>query len=163
MNILIIGAGSHGKLVTEVAEACGYDNAVFLDDNNPAAIGKLSEIERFRDRFDYAFVSIGNNALREQLIHRLETAGYVIPKLIHPTAYISKSAQIGNGTLVCPMAVINTNVVVGNGCFISAGAIVDHNAVIGECCHINAGAVVKAGAHIKAGTKLDAGQVALGY
>ena len=32
-SLLIIGAGGHGKVVAEVAAACGYDNISFLDDN----------------------------------------------------------------------------------------------------------------------------------
>ena len=40
-KLLIIGAGGHGKVVAEVASACGYDNVKFLDDNSPEAIGKI--------------------------------------------------------------------------------------------------------------------------
>ena len=32
-SLLIIGAGGHGKVVKEVAEAVGYDKIAFLDDN----------------------------------------------------------------------------------------------------------------------------------
>lgn len=29
-NLLIIGAGGHGRVVAEVAAACGYENISFL-------------------------------------------------------------------------------------------------------------------------------------
>ena len=50
-NLLIIGAGGHGKVVAEVAEACGYENIAFLDDNSPEAIGKISDMIFYRERF----------------------------------------------------------------------------------------------------------------
>ena len=40
-KILIIGAGGHGRVVKEVAEACGYKKVDFLDDNSSDAIGKM--------------------------------------------------------------------------------------------------------------------------
>ena len=46
-KILVIGAGGHGKVVAEVAEALGYDAVAFLDDNSAIAIGKTSELEKF--------------------------------------------------------------------------------------------------------------------
>lgn len=44
---MIIGAGGHGKVVAEVAAACGYDNISFLDDNREEAIGKINEMKAF--------------------------------------------------------------------------------------------------------------------
>lgn len=49
-GILIIGAGDHGKVVAEVAKACGYENIDFIDDNNPAAIGKTEDMGRLKKR-----------------------------------------------------------------------------------------------------------------
>lgn len=163
MNLLILGAGGHGRVVAEIAQDCGYDHISFLDDNSPDAIGRIDELERFANQFDNAFAGIGNNVLREQLILRLEAAGYHVPVLIHPSAYVSRTAKIGKGTVVEPKAIVNAGTVVGLGCIISVGAIVDHNVVVGKCSHINAGSIVKAGAEIKERTKLEAGQVVLGY
>lgn len=163
MNLLIIGAGGHGKVVAEVAEDCGYEKIAFLDDNKSDVLGKTDDIEKFKDQFEYGFVGIGNNKFRGELIERLEKAGYRIPVLIHPTAYVSKTAKIGKGTVVEPKAIVNTNTIVGKGCIIQAGAIVDHDVVLGESVHVNAGSIVKGGAKVEAYTKLEAGEVVLGY
>ena len=56
-KILVIGAGGHGKVVAEVAEALGYDAVAFLDDNSAIAIGKTSEFEKFQEEYPEAFVS----------------------------------------------------------------------------------------------------------
>ena len=161
-KLLIIGAGGHGKVVAEIAESLGYREIAFLDDNHPAAIGKIEEMETFIRQYSDAFVGIGNNRLRGELLQRLSECGYRIPTLIHPTAYVSRSASIGAGTLVEPMAIVNANSCIGDGCIISVGAIVDHDASIGQCCHINAGAVISAGSAVEELQKIDAGEVVKG-
>lgn len=163
MNLLIIGAGGHGKVVAEIAADCGYEQIDFLDDNSPEAIGKISDLEKFIGQYERAFVGIGNNRFRGELIEKLESVGYKVPVLIHSTAYISRTAKIEKGTVVEPKAIVNANTVIHTGCIISVGAIVDHDVVIEKCCHINAGAIVKAGATVEEYTKLEAGEVKLGY
>lgn len=162
-NLLIIGAGGHGKVVAEIAEACGYENIAFLDDNSPEAIGKISDMVLFREQFSNAFVGIGNNQFRNEIIKKLIEIGYYIPVLIHSTAYVSKSAAVSEGAIVEPLAIVNANAVVGIGCIVSVGSIVDHDTVLEACVHVNAGAVVKAGAHVEENRKLEAGEVVLGY
>lgn len=162
-RILIIGAGGHGRVVAEVAQDCGYDEIAFLDDNSDVAIGKVSELQNFKDEYTDVFVGIGNNKIREKLLMEIKTLGFNIPALIHPSAYISKSSMIGIGTIIEPKAIVNANSIIGEGCIISVGSIIDHDVTIGKCCHINSGGIVKAGATIESYYKLEAGEVVLGY
>lgn len=162
-RLLIIGAGGHGKVVAEVAQDIGYEKIAFLDDNSPEAIGRISDIEKFCNQYSDAFVAIGNNKLRSELLQKLQSCGYTVPVLIHPSAYVSRTATLGSGTVVEPKAIVNANSHIGEGCIISIGSIVDHDVEIGACCHINAGAIVKAGGKIDSFRKLEAGEVVLGY
>ena len=162
-NLLILGAGGHGKVVKEIAEALGYTNIDFLDDNSTEAIGKIADSKAYISQYPEAFVGIGNNKFRGELLNRVEQEGFAIPVLIHPTAYISKSATIEKGTVVEPKAIVNANSKVGRGCIISVGSIVDHDVVLENCVHVNAGAVCKAGSFVVKETKLEAGQVMKGY
>jgi UDP-N-acetylbacillosamine N-acetyltransferase len=162
-TLLILGAGGHGKVVSEIAEDIGYEKIDFLDDNNLAAIGKMSELEKFRNQYDEAFVGVGNNELRAELIQKLEDCGYAVPVLIHPSAYVSRSATVEKGSVIEPNAIINANSTIGIGSIISVGAIVEHNAEVGAYCHINSGAIVKAGGKTASKSRLDAGQVVDGY
>lgn len=162
-SLLIIGAGGHGQVVKEVAEALGYDEIAFLDDNSSKSIGKIADLQKFVKEYEYAFVGIGNNKFRNELLQRLEQEGYEIPALLHPTAYISKTAVIGKGTVVEPKAIVNANSRVGLGCIISVGAIVDHDVVLEDCVHVNAGAICKAGSRIKVFTKVDTGEIIQGF
>lgn len=160
MDLLILGAGGHGRVVKEVIVAIGkYNRIAFLDDrsddSNSDVLGKLSDYEKYKASFTHAFVAIGNAILRNQWQVRLATVGYQIPVLIHPEAYVSPSAVIAIGTVVMPKAVIQANVMIGKGCIISSAAIVDHDAVIGDYCHVNAGAIVAAGSRVESFTKVD--------
>lgn len=163
MNLLIIGAGGHGKVVAEVAADCGYKKIDFLDDNSQDAVGKISDLEKFVVEYKNAFVGIGNNKFRGELIAKLETYGYQIPTLVHPTAYVSRTTSIDKGTIIEPKAIVNANTIIGVGCIISVGSIVDHDVVVEKFCHINAGSIVKAGATVNAFEKIEAGEVKIGY
>lgn len=162
-SLLIIGAGGHGQVVKEIAEDLGYTKIAFLDDNSPLAIGKIDDIEKLKDEYEEAFVGIGNNAFRGKLIDRLVQAGYIVPALVHPSAYVSRTAVIEIGTVVEPKAIVNAHANVGKGCIVSVGAIVDHDTVLEECVHANAGSIVKAGGQVEKERKLQAGEVVLGY
>lgn len=162
-SLLIIGAGGHGKVVKEIAEALGYTQIAFLDDNRTEAIGKIADLKIFLNDYQEDFVGIGNNKFRGELLARLEQEGFNIPVLIHPTAHVSKSATIEKGTVVEPKAIVNANSKVGKGSIISVGAIVDHDVVLEDCVHVNAGAICKAGSFVAKENKLEAGQVVKGY
>ena len=92
----------------------------------------------------------------------MNEAGLKIPVLIHPTAFVSPSARISEGTIVCAKAAVNTNSVVEKGCIISICALADHNSRVGECSHINAGAIVKAGCVVDKLIKVNTGIVYCG-
>ena len=157
MKLLIVGAGGHGQVVREVAEDTGcYEKIDFVDDNSDLAVGKIADLKKLRTEYDAAFVSIGNNHLRRELLQELKNCGYSIPALVHPTAYVSRSATIEKGTIVEPKAVVNANSRVGEGCIISVGAIVDHDVILEECVHVNAGTVCKAGSIVTEQIKLEA-------
>ena len=164
MNLLIIGAGGHGKVVKEVAQAvCQFEKIDFVDDNSELAIGKIADLHRLRETYDAAFPAIGNNKVRREVLTTLQKQAYYLPILVHPTAYVSASAEILPGTVVEPKAIVNANTKVAQGCIVSVGAIVDHDVVVEQCAHVNAGAICKAGSVIPAELKLEAGQVVKGY
>ena len=145
-NLIILGAGGHGHVVKEVAEAMGiFDKIDFLDDNpnSSEAIGLCSDYKKFIEKYTYAIPAFGNNKLRMEWIEKLEENLFKIPTLIHPTSYISPSTTIHSGSVIEAKAVINTNSRIEKGCIISVGSIIDHDAIINYGCHVDCGAVVK--------------------
>ena len=160
MNLLIIGAGGHGRVVKEVDEATGkYNKIEFLDDNSSVAIGKCNEYMSFRNDYTYVFVAFGSNELRHNWIEILGETGFKIPTLIHPRAYVSPTAEIELGVVVMPKAVINAKASIKQGSIIGMGSTIDHDVTIEEYCYINTGAIVKANCRVKSYAKIDAGEV----
>ena len=159
-NLLILGAGQYGCVVRETAEAMGcFEKIAFLDDNSPLAMGKLAAYEGFAREYGCAFVAMGNPALRIQWLEKLELAGYELPVLIHPRAYVSPSAILGKAVIVEPMAVVNAQAVVETGGLLCAGSVVNHNAYVMPVCQIDCNAVVAANATVPEGTKVPGGTV----
>jgi acetyltransferase-like isoleucine patch superfamily enzyme len=159
-RLLILGAGQYGMVAEEIADSMGiFEGIAFLDDNNPAALGKLCEYEKFRQEYSCAVAAIGNFEMRMQLIGRLTETGFEVPVLIHKRAYVSPSAVIGTGSFIEPMAVVHTAARVGKGCIVSSGTVINHNAVVGDGCHLNCCTVVRSTATVPAGTVSDYGQI----
>ena len=159
-SLLILGAGQYGWVAKETAEAMGcFEKIAFLDDNSPLAMGKLAAYEGFAREYGCAFVAMGNPTLRIQWLEKLELAGYELPVLIHPRAYVSPSAILGKAVIVEPMAVVNAQAVVETGGLLCAGSVVNHNAHVMPVCQIDCNAVVAANATVPEGTKVPSGTV----
>ncbi len=138
-KLVIIGASGHGKVVADIALLNGYDDIVFLDDNENIGycggfpvVGKVSEAEHLDGD---KFVAIGNAKIREQIQNRINTV-----VLIHPNATLGRNVVIGEGTVIMAGAVINAEAKIGRGCIINTASSVDHDCVIGDYTHVAVGA-----------------------
>ena len=159
-SLLILGAGQFGTVVKETAESVGeFDRIAFLDDRfgRPGAerqlpentIGKLADLETYAGKYTHAIVSIGNPEVRMQWTKKLLEAGYKVPALISPRAFVSPSAILLSGALIGPMAVVNPGSKVGEGSFIMAGSVIDHNTTVGDYCNIHCGVVITSNSTVK--------------
>ena len=70
---------------------------------------------------------------------------YILPVLKSNQSYVSKSAKIGQGTIIMHGAIVNANAKIGNNCIINSGSLVEHDVIIGNHCHIATGALVNEG------------------
>lgn len=161
-NLLILGAGGMGHMIYEmVGEFGGYDKVSFLDDakKESAVVGKLVDYQDFCGEYDCAIAAFGDNKLRVSWIEKLIACGYTVPSVIHPSAVVSPSVEIGAGCFVLPRAVINTRAKLEMGCLVNSGAVVDHDAVLEKGCHISLGSVIRAYCQIAAYRKVADGKV----
>jgi sugar O-acyltransferase (sialic acid O-acetyltransferase NeuD family) len=145
-NLMLIGAGGHGKVCADIASKQNkWDSIYFLDDNINTStcigykvVGKIDDFTKFADEAEF-FVSIGNNAIRSSILKRLESSGIEIASLIHPNAIVGLDVSLGKGTVVMPGVVINASAKIGKGCIINTGSSVDHDNVISDYVHISPG------------------------
>ena len=153
-GLLILGAGGQSKVVAETALASGVaSNIAFLDDRCTGldaclpvlgwpVIGPLtlSLHSSTSSSFDSAVVAIGHAATRLFWIQQLQDAGYHLPVLIHPTAWVSPSAQLGPASVVFAQVAVQSQASIGVGAILNNGCSVDHDVQIADGVHICPGA-----------------------
>ena len=147
-NLIILGAGGYGRTAAETARAMGvFGRVAFLDDGCTGTdiLGPCTDYIRFAGEFRWAYPAFGANALRAAWLEKLAAAGYSLPALVHPRAYVSPTADIRPGAVVLALAAVGACAVVEQGAIVNMGAIADHDCVVGACAHLAPGAIVKAG------------------
>ncbi len=146
-KVVILGAGGHALVISDIVKASGDKVVAFLDDDENSTIraGGISDYIKYPDcKFS---IGIGNADVREKL-SQLKVDWHTA---IHPSAIVSPSVNIGEGTVIMPNAVINARAVVGKHCIINTGAIIEHDNIIGNYAHVSVGA--KLGGSVNIGYK----------
>lgn len=165
-RLLLMGAGGHGKVVAEAAVACGqWAEIAFLDGLYPGhsraldwpVVGSDREAAVFLSDYPEIFVALGDNHLRTTKIADLVKVGFRIPVIVHPAAWVSPSAKLGDGTVVVAGAVVNAGANLGFGCIVNTGATVDHDCRLADGVHISPGAHVGGDSTIGAYTWIGIG------
>jgi sugar O-acyltransferase (sialic acid O-acetyltransferase NeuD family) len=169
--LIIIGAGGHGRSVAEAVELSRrFSLFGFVDDgcNLPATLfdaqvfGGTSCLERLRDSVDLAVVAIGNNAVREQLHQKLKDLNFELAIVIHPSAFVSRRAEIGAGTVVMAGAQVGVEARLGEGVILNSAAVVDHHCIVEDYGHLGTNASMAGGSLLGRGAWMQAGSC-LGY
>ncbi len=170
-RLLVVGAGGHGRSVAEAAELSGQFEVVgFLDDALPPyklvlgvpVLGSVASMAQHLAVVDQAIVAIGNNVVREKLMHQLNSAGFTWATVVHPRAIVSPSSMLGAGSAVMAGAIVGTEARLGVGAIVNCGAVVDHHAAVEDYGHLGVNASMAGGTLLGRGAWMQAG-AALGY
>ena len=139
LNLLILGAGSHGRAVMEIAEELGtFQKVSLLDDSvtGERIIGRCHEAVDFLNEYPCAFIAIGNNRVRKRYAEFLWEKNFILPKIISPGASVAKGVKIGEGSIILSGATIEEDAVIGNFCIIDPDVVIHSGEVIEEYTHI---------------------------
>lgn len=147
--MILYGASGHGRVIKEIIDAQGGQIEAFMDDNLSLNEYCGKKVLHNAEGVDNVIVSIGDNAVRKKVVQKLNCHFGVA---IHPTAVVSPSARIGEGTVVMAGAVINAGAVIGRHCIINTGASVDHECVLDDFVHIAPRAALCGQVHVGEGT-----------
>ena len=139
-RLIIIGASGHGKVVADIAALNGYEEIVFLDDDESIkdcsgwpVVGKSNEAPEGE-----VFVAVGNAKTRKRLMGLYKDREQ--PILIHPSAVVAAGVLIGEGSAVMAGTVINPGVRIGRGVIVNTSSSIDHDCFVDDFCHIAVGA-----------------------
>jgi len=152
-DLVLWGAGGHGKVVLDVARAMGvFETILFIDDACEESGSEFCGCQVFGvSRYLHSLngkncyqclVSIGRNELRTICFERALEHGLLPVRLIHPSAVISQSARVESGTVVMAKVVINAGAQIGKNCIVNTAAVVEHDCVVGDHVHISPGALL---------------------
>ena len=153
-KILLIGAGGHARSCIDVLEEENqFEIAGLIEkgeriSNNSlgySVIGTDDDLKVLRKHYKNAIITVGqikSPKIRIKLYQLLKELDFTLPVIVSPHAYVSKHAQIGEGSIIMHGVIINANAIIGNNCIINNKSLIEHDAVIGDHCHIATGAII---------------------
>jgi sugar O-acyltransferase (sialic acid O-acetyltransferase NeuD family) len=162
-EIILIGGGGHCKSVIDVIEQEARFNIVgiverpdFLETDvlGYQIIGNDSDLVDLAKKYKYALITVGqikSPSLRIKLFDLATKAGFTLPNIISPNAYVSKHSSIGKGVVVMHNAIVNTNASIGDNCIINSKALIEHDCLISKNCHISTNATINGGVTVESG------------
>jgi sugar O-acyltransferase (sialic acid O-acetyltransferase NeuD family) len=179
MEIYIVGAGAHGRVVLDILRDSNQTGVQFADDDeslwglavNGAAVVSLQDaLARAAGSVGFV-VSVGKPAVRLELCQRIQERGHTLVNAIHPQAVVEPSATIGVGNMISAQAVVNSNARLGNAVVVNTAAVVEHDAVVedgvsispvaclGGRVTVGRGAFIAIGARIMARVHIGPGSI----
>lgn len=150
--VIVFGRGGHSNVVTDALRILGFQIIAYIDETAVPQVDASRGIVPVYNCWQTArscegasvpiAMAFGANRIRLDRAARIVAAGGKLATVIHPSACVARSAEIGPGTFVGPHSVINAAVVVEVACIINSIACVEHDCKIEAGAHIAPGAVL---------------------
>ena len=159
-KIILIGGGGHCKSAIDVIEQeARFEIAGIIDKPELLGskilgypvIGNDFDLDNLAKKYQNALVTVGQikTALARIKLYDLAiNAGFSLPSIVSPNAYISKHSKIGNGTIIMGNVIVNANASIGDNCIINSKALIEHDCLISSHCHISTNAIINGGVTI---------------
>lgn len=165
MKVLIYGSRMFGQVIRHLVDDCGHEFAGFIDDvhQGEGVLGPFSSVQQTHPPSEYACVNAvgyADLAARRTVSARIQQAGYTMPALVHPRAYVSQTSSVGSGSFLMAGALVDCRVTLSDNVVVWPGVCVSHDCsvggntflspnctVCGDCrvgsdCFVGAGAVI---------------------
>jgi sugar O-acyltransferase (sialic acid O-acetyltransferase NeuD family) len=159
-RIILVGGGGHCRACIDVIEAGGKLEVAGIVDVEEKIGQRVSghetiacdeDLSKLAKEYEYFLVTLGQIKSADKRMDRFEylkNLGAKFPVVVSSSAYVSKTASVGEGTIVMHRAVVNANATVGKNCIVNTGATVEHDTRIGDHCHISTGSIINGGCSI---------------
>lgn len=166
--LVIIGSGTYGNVIAELAASCGYRVTAYLDDDlakNGAHLdgipvsGPIVKGLEGLSRKTAIAAAIGDNTARIRWLHKVRNEGFQTPSLVSPQSIVSPTAKIEEAVYLHPACNVWTQARIGLGSILSPNATVAHHTVLGEGCFVSSGANVGASIFVEYGAFFGMGSI----
>ena len=166
--MILVGYSGHGYVAAEILKSAGFLLAGYLEkekkDENPFGLEYLGYEEDDETlsglKGKNAFVSIGDNKIRENVCERLFGSDLALINAISPNARIPELAELnGHNIMVGAQAVVNPLATIEKGVILNTGCIVEHECTVQAFAHLAPGAVLGGNVQIGAYSLIGANSV----
>lgn len=140
-DIYLLGVGHGTPIFIELAEACGYhvgglyhynNNRTGETDHGYPILGSFDDLLSENLKGKNFCLTMGDMRIKQEMSQKIKESDGFIPTLIHPTALISKFANISSdGVLICSLCDIHNDAKIEEGCVLWPQAMVGHDSHIG--------------------------------
>jgi sugar O-acyltransferase (sialic acid O-acetyltransferase NeuD family) len=164
MNRLVLaGAGGFGREVFSWAHATAgpdgpWREVVFIDDNPEALAAtrfpavRVASVAEYRPADgDRVAISVGQPDAKMRFRESLAAMGVSFQTLVHPSAVIGATSELGEGCIVCPGCIVTANARIGRFVTLNVYATVGHDAVVSDYSTVGGHADVTGGATLEEG------------
>jgi UDP-perosamine 4-acetyltransferase len=191
MNILIIGAGGHAKVLLDALQTQPNVTVIGILEINPAYVGKeifgvkvlveehINQYPPQQVKLVNGLGSISIPKQRQLIFNKFKSLGYEFFSVQHANAGIAQEVVLSEGVQVMAGSVIQTGCRIGRNVIVNTRTAIDHDCqisdhvhlapgvtlcgdvVIGETSHIGAGAIITQGIKIGKQCLVGAGAVVI--
>lgn len=167
-DLALLGGGGHGRVLMATVELLGgwfvaVNDPRLMEGGGPAGIPVLADEELVaRCPADRVMLvnGVGSAGLPESraaVFARWRARGYRFATIVHPSAVVAKSAELGEGAQAMAGAVIQNDARIGANCLVNTSASIDHDCVLGDTVHLAPGVTLSGGVRVGAGSHLGTG------
>ena len=170
-KLIIIGGMGNGTVAASTVEDINaikkeWEIIGFLNDfekepiNGYPVLGKIDKatVNEFLEDDDVYFLyTLISTKMNYKFLHKLTDLQIPIERfatIIHPTAVVSKFAEIGHGVSIQPFVSVGPNVTIGNHIQIYAQVLVGHNSTLNDYSYVANNSCIGAHVHLKEGAYL---------
>jgi sugar O-acyltransferase (sialic acid O-acetyltransferase NeuD family) len=141
-SLVLIGSNDYCKSVIEAAESSGYNILGIL--GFPDEVGNKVLSVPIVETADFIIASnhINQGSNRISLYTSAKKSGAHFATIIASTAYVSKYAHLGEGSVVMHKAFVNAGAKIGSNVFLDTLSNVDYEAVVGNHSIVSSNTII---------------------
>lgn len=164
--VIIIGNGGHATVLVDTIQLQGRKIIGFVAPTNEENQFGIPYLGNDDDISDYrpeeielvnGIGSVSNMQFRKKIYDHFKSRNYIFSKVVHPSAIVSNSVILGEGTQIMAGAVIQPLVKIADNTIVNTSVSIDHNCQIGKHCHIAPGTTLSGNVTIGDNTHIGTG------
>ena len=172
-EILTVGAGAQAKYIIdiiswqrdkEIIGIADVENNVKIHGKKVGEVPILGSLESVLSQLSKRpklVIAHSDNKFKEKLANELKEKGYEFESIIHPRAYISELAKIGEGVIINAHATIMPFAKIGNHVMIHSNVVVEHDNVLEDYVNLAPGVTLAGYVHVKKGAYIHTGALVI--